>query len=59
MTRCTLLLHQLTTTVAEPMRRRSAPLASPVPLRAMLPIPLAPRYPDAVPFLLSNLAGRG
>lgn len=57
MTRCTFPLHQLTTTVAKPMRRRAAHLASRAPLRAMLPIPHAPRHADAAPFLMSNLAG--
>jgi len=59
LTRCTFLLHQLATTVAKPMRRGSARLDSPVPLRAMLPIPHAPGQANAALFLLSNLAGRG
>jgi len=57
MTGCAFLLHQFTTTVAKPPGRGSARLASRALLRAMLPIPHAPRHADAVPFLLSNPAG--
>ncbi len=57
MTRCTFLLHQLTTTVVKPPGRGSARLASLAPLRAMLPIPHAPRHADTVSLLLFNLAG--
>jgi len=57
MTRCMFLLHQLATTVAKPPGRGRARLASAAPLRAMRAIPYAPRHADAVPLLLSNLAG--
>jgi hypothetical protein len=43
MTRCTFLLRQLATTVAKLLRRGSARLTSPAPLRATLPV--APRIP--------------
>jgi len=57
MTRCTFLLHQLATTVVKPPGRGPARLASPTPLRAMPPIPHAPRHADVVSLLPSNLAG--
>ena len=57
MTRCTLLLHQLTTTVAKPPGRGIARLASPTPLWAVLSTPRRSSTRRRPPLLPSNLAG--